>query len=159
MWFFHYGIAKSLQKKYDCEVSAIIDVGEKEKIFFKKQNFVNFHKKWFFTDHVKNLKKKPKLQYLKLIEQKYQVNIWNLAYGDQFFHPKYNVNYEFTEEEILNFIEQECIFFEIILEETKPDYLLITPWNLKDEIMDQMSYIVEWGGKFVIPIPEVKIYP
>jgi len=45
------------------------------------------------------------------------------------------------------------------IRETKPDYLLITPWNLKDEIMEQMSYIAEWGGKFVIPIPEVKISP
>jgi len=129
MWFFHYGIAKSLQKKYDCEVSAIIDVGEKEKIFFKKQNFVNFHKKWFFSEHVKNLKKKPNLQYLKLIEQKYQLNIWNLAYGDKFFHPKYNLNYEFTEEEILNLVEQECILYERILEEIKPDFLCLFMTN------------------------------
>ncbi|HLO47423.1 MAG TPA: class I SAM-dependent methyltransferase [Kamptonema sp.] len=40
--------------------------------------------------------------------------------------------------------------------ETKPDYLLILPWNLKDEIIDQMSHIREWGGKFVIPIPQVE---
>ena len=42
--------------------------------------------------------------------------------------------------------------------DTKPDYLVILPWNLKDEITNQMSYIRDWGGKFVIPIPEVKIY-
>lgn len=42
--------------------------------------------------------------------------------------------------------------------ETKPDYLFILPWNLKDEIMQQMSYIREWGGKFVVPIPEVRVY-
>lgn len=42
--------------------------------------------------------------------------------------------------------------------ETQPDYLLILPWNLKEEIMDQMAGIDQWGGKFVIPIPEVKIY-
>lgn len=41
--------------------------------------------------------------------------------------------------------------------ETKPDYILILPWNLKDEIRLQLSYIHEWGGKFVIPIPEVEI--
>lgn len=41
---------------------------------------------------------------------------------------------------------------------TKPDYVLILPWNLKKEIMIQMKGIREWGGKFVIPIPEVKIY-
>jgi 2-polyprenyl-3-methyl-5-hydroxy-6-metoxy-1,4-benzoquinol methylase len=43
------------------------------------------------------------------------------------------------------------------IRETKPDYVLILPWNLKDEVMQQMSYIAEWGGQFVVPIPEVKV--
>ena len=42
--------------------------------------------------------------------------------------------------------------------ETRPDYVLILPWNFKDEIMEQMSQIREWGGKFVVPIPELKVY-
>jgi len=41
---------------------------------------------------------------------------------------------------------------------TQPDYVLILPWNLKDEIMEQLAYIREWGGKFIVPIPEVAIY-
>jgi 2-polyprenyl-3-methyl-5-hydroxy-6-metoxy-1,4-benzoquinol methylase len=41
---------------------------------------------------------------------------------------------------------------------TKPDYLLILPWNLKDEIMEQMAYIRQWGGQFVVFIPEVRSY-
>ena len=41
---------------------------------------------------------------------------------------------------------------------SKPDYLVIFPWNLKNEIMIQTKYINEWGGKFVVLIPEVKIY-
>jgi C-methyltransferase C-terminal domain len=44
------------------------------------------------------------------------------------------------------------------LRETQPDYVLILPWNLKEEIMQQMAFIEEWGGKFVVPIPEVRIY-
>lgn len=44
------------------------------------------------------------------------------------------------------------------IDETKPDYLLILPWNLKDEIMKQMAHIRAWGGKFVVPIPEVKVF-
>lgn len=44
------------------------------------------------------------------------------------------------------------------IHETRPDYILILPWNLKDEIIKQMSYIREWGGKFVVPIPELTIY-
>jgi SAM-dependent methyltransferase len=43
--------------------------------------------------------------------------------------------------------------------ETRPDYLLILPWNFKDEIMEQMAFIRRWGGKFVVPIPEVTIHP
>jgi len=42
--------------------------------------------------------------------------------------------------------------------ETKPDYLLILPWNLKDEIINQMSVIRTWGGQFIVPIPDVKVY-
>ena len=41
--------------------------------------------------------------------------------------------------------------------ETRPDYVLILPWNLKDEIVAQMAGIRAWGGRFVVPIPEVKV--
>jgi SAM-dependent methyltransferase len=41
--------------------------------------------------------------------------------------------------------------------ETKPDYVLILPWNLKDEITSQLAYIRGWGAKFVVPIPEVSV--
>jgi SAM-dependent methyltransferase len=41
---------------------------------------------------------------------------------------------------------------------TRPDYLLILPWNIREEVMQQMSYIREWGGEFVVPIPEVQVY-
>jgi len=44
------------------------------------------------------------------------------------------------------------------IREAKPDYVLILPWNLKKEIMGQMSYIRQWGGKFITPIPEVMIH-
>ena len=41
--------------------------------------------------------------------------------------------------------------------ETRPDYILILPWNLQDEICGQMAGIRDWGGKFVVPIPEVTV--
>ena len=41
--------------------------------------------------------------------------------------------------------------------ETRPDYVLILPWNLKDEIVAQMSHIRDWGGKFVVPIPTLEV--
>jgi C-methyltransferase C-terminal domain/Putative zinc binding domain/Methyltransferase domain len=43
--------------------------------------------------------------------------------------------------------------------ETRPDYVLILPWNLRTEIMDQMTRIREWGGKFIVPIPAATICP
>ena len=45
------------------------------------------------------------------------------------------------------------------IQSARPDYLLILPWNIKDEVMEQMSAIREWGGQFVIPIPELQILP
>jgi 2-polyprenyl-3-methyl-5-hydroxy-6-metoxy-1,4-benzoquinol methylase len=44
------------------------------------------------------------------------------------------------------------------IKETKPDFIFVLPWNLKNEIMQQLEYIREWNGKFVVPIPEVTIY-
>jgi len=43
------------------------------------------------------------------------------------------------------------------IEERRPDYILILPWNLKNEIMKQTEFVREWGGKFIVPIPEVQI--
>jgi hypothetical protein len=39
----------------------------------------------------------------------------------------------------------------------QPDYVLILPWNLKDEIVQQMRHIADWDGKFVVPIPELAV--
>jgi SAM-dependent methyltransferase len=44
------------------------------------------------------------------------------------------------------------------IKETKPDLILILPWNFKAEIMKQLTYIRGWGGRFVVPIPEVQTY-
>lgn len=44
------------------------------------------------------------------------------------------------------------------IKETQPDYVVILPWNLKREIMKQLSFIREWNGKFVVPIPSVQVF-
>ena len=44
------------------------------------------------------------------------------------------------------------------IKQTRPDYVLILPWNIREEVMQQMMFIREWGGRFVVPIPEVKVY-
>jgi hypothetical protein len=51
------------------------------------------------------------------------------------------------------------IFHPDMILETKPNYVLILPWNLTGEIIKQMAVIRNWDGKFVVPIPDVKIYP
>ena len=43
--------------------------------------------------------------------------------------------------------------------ETRPDYVLILPWNLREEIVEQMGGIQAWGGRFVVPIPRVTVLP
>jgi SAM-dependent methyltransferase len=45
------------------------------------------------------------------------------------------------------------------IREDKPDYVLFLPWNLKDELASQLAYVREWGGKFVVPIPETTVLP
>jgi SAM-dependent methyltransferase len=49
------------------------------------------------------------------------------------------------------------IFHPDRIRETKPDYIVILPWNLRDEIISQLQYIREWGGRFVVPIPKVTV--
>jgi hypothetical protein len=44
------------------------------------------------------------------------------------------------------------------IQSSKPDLVLILPWNLHQEISEGASYIREWGGKFVVPIPEVRVF-
>jgi SAM-dependent methyltransferase len=43
------------------------------------------------------------------------------------------------------------------IRETRPDYILILPWNLKEEISKQHDYVADWGGRFVVPIPKVEV--
>lgn len=49
------------------------------------------------------------------------------------------------------------VFDEEMIKRVKPEYVLITAWNLKEEIMKQLSYIREWNGMFVVAIPRLEI--
>jgi SAM-dependent methyltransferase len=44
------------------------------------------------------------------------------------------------------------------IRETQPDFVFILPWNLRDEVAEQLQYIRAWGGQFVVPIPEVRVF-
>jgi hypothetical protein len=49
------------------------------------------------------------------------------------------------------------IFHPDRIAETRPDRILILPWNLKDEIMTQLAYVRDWGCKFIVPIPDTAV--
>ena len=49
------------------------------------------------------------------------------------------------------------IMSETQLKKDRPDYIVIFPWNIQDEIIEQLAYIREWGGKFVIFIPSMRV--
>ena len=43
------------------------------------------------------------------------------------------------------------------IDSARPDYILILPWNLKQEIVEQMRHVGIWGGKFIVPIPQIVV--
>jgi 2-polyprenyl-3-methyl-5-hydroxy-6-metoxy-1,4-benzoquinol methylase len=45
------------------------------------------------------------------------------------------------------------------IKETRPDYVFILPWNLAGEIMEQLAFIRDWGGRFIVPIPKPEVRP
>ena len=44
------------------------------------------------------------------------------------------------------------------LAEERPDYVVIMPWNLRDEITAQLTYVREWGGRFVVALPKLEVF-
>jgi len=115
--------ANYLQNILDLELFAIIDTNKGRK-FYDEQKIVKFKKKWFFRDHVLQKFTKPNLEYLSSFEKKYGINIWNLVYSDVIFN-KFNNYHRFKENEILSAVEQMCKFYEMILSEVNPQYLVI----------------------------------
>ena len=47
---------------------------------------------------------------------------------------------------------------EVFLSQTRPDYVITFPWNLKKEIMAQLAYVRDWGGQFVTAIPHLSVF-
>ena len=126
----HFGMAKSLQDNGDMEIFTIIDVNEGRE-FYEEQNLINFSKKWYYRDCFDSKQTKPNLKYLQEIEKKYELNFWKIIFSDINFH-KYNEYHKFKYDEILIIIEQECRFFEKVLNEVNPDFLAIRITDLSN---------------------------
>lgn len=130
---FSFTLANSLQKKHDCQLFGLVDVTDKSKKFFQNQNLVKFEKTWFYHDHIKKQKKNIDLEYLTAFEEKYKINLWQLAINERLFNNSYNDYHKFTYHEILSILEDECKLFENILEESKPDFFITVPTALHHE--------------------------
>lgn len=123
--FIIFAIANKLQHQILHESFAIVDDVEDQKSFFSNQSSIKFDKIWYFTDSVKVINSKPNFDLLRDFEKKYAINFWYTAYTERLFNSKINPYHNFTQSEILSLFEQECLFFENVLDEIKPDYLII----------------------------------
>jgi len=121
----HFGIAKYIQEKYPCKIFGIItsNSNSNSKKFFLKQNFVSFEKLWFYRDKISSGKQNVDENYLKTFEKKYDIPLWKIIYGERLFS-EMNRYHNFTEKEILSLVEQQCKFYEEILNEINPDFLI-----------------------------------
>ena len=122
--FTHYCIAKSLKEKIPNESYAIFDVTNKPGKFFETENIANFEKKWFFHNNILNTKKMPDLEYLSKFEKKYNIQLSKIVFSERLFS-EFNEFYKFQTDEILRILELECKFFEQVLDEIKPDFVLM----------------------------------
>ena len=120
-----FGIAKFLQEKIDADFDVIYEVNHHIKKQFVDQKFVNFSNQWFYWDnHSENTSKEPDIEYLKLFEKKYNIDLWKIAYSERIFS-QYNTYHKFNRKEILLILEKDCKFFEKVLDESKPDFLIM----------------------------------
>ena len=128
--------AKFISEKTNYELYAIINVNQARK-FYEKQKFIEFKESWYFRDCFKKKFKDPDLNYLSKFEEKYNINLWQVTYSDIVFN-KFNKYYKFNANEILSIFEQECLFFEKILDGVNPDFLIIRITDSSDSQLIQL---------------------
>lgn len=133
-----YCIAYFLQQEHNSNFYALYNVANKPKNFFTNQDLVKFENVWFFHDEIKNNQKILNHDYLKSFEKKYNIDIWKLAINERLFY-RFNDFHEFSNDEILSIVEQECRLFEKILDNVKPDFFVTkTPSNHYHQLFYEM---------------------
>lgn len=128
-------IAKYLKEIHPCNIFTIIDITDRAKNFFQKQQLVKFEKTWYYHDYV-SPKTTVDLEYLSNFEKKHNLDLWLLALNERLFY-RFNYFYKFTRNEMLSILEQECKMFETILDEVKPDFLIM---KITDMHHNQLFY-------------------
>ena len=136
--FMMYILSYHLQKKIDADFYAIYDLPNKTRTFFQNQKLVDFKKTWYYNDQINFKKNETDMEYLSNFEKKYNIGLWNLAVNERLFY-RFNRFYKFSTEEIWLILEQECKFFESVLDEIKPDFFITRePFLHQDELFYQM---------------------
>jgi hypothetical protein len=119
-----FGLARSLKKQLNSKLFLIVNDQHISKDFFEKQKIVEYEKIWHYDDYTFQKLQKPDLKYLSKIETQCNVNLWNIVYGDRIFYG-YNNFHNFNRNEILSILQYDCKFFESIIDEIKPDFLIM----------------------------------
>jgi hypothetical protein len=127
----HFGIAKLLSEKYDCESYALIACSPKQNKFFSEQKLINFEKIWFVRDHVNLKNNNPDFNKLKSLEKKFSLQLQKLVYADRSFY-KYNYYHKFSDEEIFSIVQQELELYEQVLDEIQPDFIVMRTPEFQD---------------------------
>lgn len=120
----NFGLAYYLQKQFEYDFFAIIDTTNKPKSFFQTQRLVKFKKSWFYHDQINKNHQHPDVKFLTSFEKKYNINLWQLAINDRLFY-RFNDFHKFSRDEILSILEQECKFYENVLDEINPDLIIM----------------------------------
>jgi len=120
--FTQFCMAYYFQKKYDCDMYSIVDITNKTKEFFKHQKLISFKKTWYLHDQYDS-KLEPDINYLKKFEEKYRINLWQLAINERMFY-NFNNFYKFSTDEMLSIVEQICRFYESFFDEVSPDFFI-----------------------------------
>lgn len=119
-----YCIAYGLSK-YGYNLSAIVDVPDRLKQFYRNQKFVDFQDLYLLHDEIENSKGYDldyDIDYLKYIENYYNISLWKLAINERFFY-QFNLR-KFSKTEILLTLEHLCKIYEIILDFVKPNFFI-----------------------------------
>lgn len=127
----HFGYAKAISENYACEIYGLVVCNPIQKHFFKNQKLLHFEKTWYLRDHIDLTKIFSNYEKIKNLEKKFSIPLRKIILGDRFFY-KYNNYYKFSDNQILSIVEQELEFYDKILDEIKPDFIIIRPPEFQD---------------------------
>ena len=150
--YVNFFLAKKIQDSLSAEsLHAIYEISDKPTSYFRNQKFVNFQSSYFYFDEFNDLKSEPDMEYLQSKENEYKINFMKLLLTDRHLY-NFNDFYNFSEKEVLRILEIEIKFYESILKNIKPDYVILTHVFLRNRYL---FYLIckHHGIQILIPIP------